>query len=533
MSGRCLLIGLDGATFSILDPLMEDGVMPFLKRFVESGTRAELRSVIPPLTPPAWTSIMTGRSPGHHGIVDFFTFESPDTRYVRFTNSSHVKCETVWSMVSRHGLTATTLNFPLMAPPRPIAGHVVPGWVLWRYLRHYCYPAGLYDRLKGLPGFLAKELAMNIDVEQKAVEGCAQEEQEEWAQFHIRRERQWFEILTYLMRTEPSHLTAIVFDGVDKLQHLFWRLLDPACRTGRLSPREEGLRRLCLDYFRQLDGFIAEAVALAGEDANVFFVSDHGFGPSSDIFYVNQWLHQHGYLKWAGSGAPNEQASGALGLNLGTIGSLDTLIDWSGTTAYMRTPSGYGIHICVAGRRGKEGVPPADYLPFRQKLTDALRAFQDPATGQPVVTRVWTREEAFPGALEDVAPDLTFELRDGGAPSTVQSDVVLRRRADTIGSHRPDGIFLARGPAVGSGIRLPQTSVLDVTPILLYTLGIPVPEDLEGQVPVDLFEPAFIRTRSVMKGGPTVPPDPFPSVAVEGEGEEEVIARLRALGYVD
>ncbi|MBZ0168031.1 Type I phosphodiesterase / nucleotide pyrophosphatase [Candidatus Methylomirabilis lanthanidiphila] len=533
MSGRCLLIGLDGATFSILDPLMEEGVMPFLKRFVESGTRAELRSVVPPLTPPAWTSIMTGRSPGNHGIVDFFTYESPDTRYVRFANSSHVQCETVWSMASRHRLTSTTLNFPLMAPPRPIAGHVVPGWVLWRYLRHYCYPAGLYDRLKGLPGFLAKELAMNIDLEQKAVEGCAQEEQEEWARFHIRRERQWFEILTWLMRTEPSHLTAIVFDGVDKLQHLFWRLLDPACRAERLSPRDEGLRRLCLDYFRQLDGIIAEAVTLAGEDANVFFVSDHGFGPSDNIFYVNSWLHQNGYLKWAGNGAPNEQAAGALGLNLGMIGSMDRLIDWSGTTAYARTPSSYGIHICVAGTRGEEGVPPADYLPFRQRLADALRAFTDPATGQPVVTRVWTREEAFSGPLADIAPDLTFALRNGGAPSTVPSDTALHRRAETIGSHRPEGIFLARGPAVANGASLPQISVLDATPILLYALGIPVPEDLEGRVPPGLFKPAFVTTHPIMMGGPTIPPETFPSVAVEGEGEQEVMARLKALGYVD
>jgi predicted AlkP superfamily phosphohydrolase/phosphomutase len=533
MSGRCLLIGLDGATFSILNPLMEEGVMPFLKQFIEAGTRAELRSVIPPLTPPAWTSIMTGRSPGNHGVVDFFTYESPDTRYVRFTNSSHVECETVWSMVSRHRLTATTLNFPVMAPPRPISGHVVPGWVLWRYLRRYCYPDTLYDRLKSLPGFIAKDLAMNLDLEQKAVEGCAEEEQEEWVQFHIRRERQWFEILTYLMRTDPSHLTAIVFDGVDKLQHLFWRFLDPACLADRPSPREARIRQLCLDYFRQLDGFIAEAVALAGDDANVFFVSDHGFGPSNDIFYVNSWLHQNGYLKWAGNGPQNQEASGALGLNLGTIGSLDTLIDWSGTTAYARTPSSYGIHICVAGRRGEEGIPPAEYLPFRQKLADTLRAFKDPATGQPVVTRVWTREEAFPGALADIAPDLTFELWDGGAPSTVPSDTVLHRRPETIGSHRPEGIFLARGPAVANGALLPQISVLDVTPVLLYALRIPVPEDLEGRVPPDLFDPAFVRTHPVMMGGPTLPPETFPSVAVEGEGEQEVIARLKALGYVD
>ena len=69
---KTLLIGLDGATFSILDPLVRDGVMPFLGRFMAQGVRGNLRSVIPPLTPPAWTSLMTGRSPGYPGDLRFF-----------------------------------------------------------------------------------------------------------------------------------------------------------------------------------------------------------------------------------------------------------------------------------------------------------------------------------------------------------------------------------------------------------------------------------------------------------------------------
>ena len=99
---RTLLIGLDGATFSILDPLMDSGGMPNLKRLVESGVRAELNSVIPALTPPAWTSLMTGRSPGNHGIFDFLRFElRSGSRQLRVLDSDDVAVPTVWSLLAR------------------------------------------------------------------------------------------------------------------------------------------------------------------------------------------------------------------------------------------------------------------------------------------------------------------------------------------------------------------------------------------------------------------------------------------------
>ena len=126
MTARVVLIGLDGGTFATLDVLMEEGVMPFLKGFLASGVRGELLSVIPPLTPPGWASLITGRTPGNHGVMDFFRFESSESRYIRLVDSRDIKCETIWSIISRQGLRATVLNFPLMTPPRPLSGNMVP-----------------------------------------------------------------------------------------------------------------------------------------------------------------------------------------------------------------------------------------------------------------------------------------------------------------------------------------------------------------------------------------------------------------------
>jgi len=80
------------------------------------------------------------------------------------------------------------------------------------------------------------------------------------------REQRWFDILSYLMEEEPADLTAVLFDGVDKIQHLCWRFLDPACRGAEPSSWERTIVELCEGYFRQIDGIIARIVERAGPE---------------------------------------------------------------------------------------------------------------------------------------------------------------------------------------------------------------------------------------------------------------------------
>jgi predicted AlkP superfamily phosphohydrolase/phosphomutase len=548
MNARAVLIGLDGATFSILDPLMDEGVMPRLKELMASGARAELLSVIPPLTPPAWTSLTTGRSPGNHGIFDFFRFEYQNDRYIKVADATDVGCETIWSLVSRQGLTATALNFPLTSPPRPISGYLVPGWVPWRYMRLACRPAGLYEQLKQLPGFDAQELAMDMGLDGKAIEGCQKEEDyESWIQFHIRREQQWFEILSHLMKEDPSDLTAVLFDGVDKLQHFCWRFLDPALLPSQPSAWERKVRELCLDYFRLIDDFVAEIVARAGSDATTVIASDHGFGASVEIFYLNTWLAENGYLAWTDAAAGELDGGGKLGLE--TMARRFYEVDWARTTAHSPTPSSNGIYIPRADGRGKGGVAPEEYEEFRRRLMESLRGFTCPRTGEPVVTNIWTREEAFAGPFMELAPDLTLGLRDGGFVSILPSETPLKQRREPTGTHRPEGVFVAAGPGIRRGARLERLSILDVAPLLIDALGLPIPEDLEGRVPKELYEPSWTAARRSSTGERTRSLEPprerareeleesgepgEPGEPGEEDGQEEIVQRLKALGYLE
>jgi predicted AlkP superfamily phosphohydrolase/phosphomutase len=530
------IIGLDGATFTVLDHLMHDGTMPFLRTLVEGGVRAPLLSTANPLTPPAWTSLMTGRTPGHHGVFDFArVVRQEGIPRSRLSTSRDVAVETIWAIASRHGRRVTTLNFPLTYPPRPINGSLVPGFVRWRHLKRSLWPTDLYESLARLPGFNVKELALDWELERKALQALPAGEYEGWIRFHIRRERQWMEIIRWLFDNRPADLFAIMFDGTDKLQHLCWRFIDPACRQERPDAWETMVGGLILDYFRQLDGFIEEIVGRAGEGSRVFLASDHGFGQTTEIFYPNVWLQREGYLTW-------DATVGVVGndqLNIDGHRDPSSLFDWDRTTACTLTAGGSGIFIRQAAGTGRPGVPAAEYESFRRRLVERLREAKDDR-GRPYLEKVMTREEAWPGPHNDRAPDILLVLRDGGSISVLNSGTVLKPREEVSGAHREAGIFIAHGTGIRRGTTIPALQIADVAAAALHSLGLAIPSDFEGNLPVAAYTGEFLSARPAVVGDPTQPPEPFPGqtgggteAQAEEQEEQAVLDRLKALGYIE
>jgi predicted AlkP superfamily phosphohydrolase/phosphomutase len=531
---KTVLIGLDGGTFDIFDPLMELGVMPFLRKFVTGGVRAQLRSTALPITCQAWPTLMTGRGPGSHGIFDFVRFERRRAgTFFTVTNARDLACETIWSMASRQSRRVTVLNFFAMWPPQPIDGYTMSGFVPWRHMKDAVHPPEAYPYLKELLMLNHKELAMDLDLERRSIQGLPPEEYLDWIDAHMRREQQWFRIVQHLMRTDPTDMTAIVFDAVDKLQHLCWRFIDTKFFPADPSPWERSVRERCLDYFHQLDDMIRQICGLAGSEARVFMASDHGFGPSVEVFYVNTWLHDNGYLRWSRAVAPDDRES------LTSEKPTDNVvnIDWHATTAYALTASSNGIWIRVASSEDPTGVPPERYQTFRQELIRRLLDYRDPHDGRQVVTRVLTREQAYPGVLCDTAPDLLLFLRDGGFVSVLNSAIPVTPRAQPVGTHRPNGIILASGRGIPRGAALEPQDIIDMAPTILYSLGLPAAADMEGHVAEALFEPVQLRAEPPRVGGPSQGGYHRHAVAARPNDEaaltSEITDRLKALGYIE
>ena len=152
------------------------------------------------------------------------------------------------------------------------------------------------------------------------------------------------------------------------------------------------------------------------------------------------------------------------------------------------------------------------------------------------MSEVYTRDEVFQGPHHDAAPDLTLILSDGGLVSILPSKETVSQRPAVSGSHRPVGVFGARGPAIRPGLVANELSILDIAPTVLYSLGLPVPDELQGRVPVEIYQEAVLKQHPVKKtaagtgGQGSTGSTPVPG---ELEDEETVLERLRELGYIE
>ncbi|RMD69056.1 MAG: hypothetical protein D6819_07945 [Gammaproteobacteria bacterium] len=280
------------------------------------------------------------------------------------------------------------------------------------------------------------------------------------------------------------------------------------------------MRALCLSYFRRLDGFIRHLVEKAGPDVRVFLASDHGFTATTEVVRINRYLADKGYLvfKKPGDDAPSQRRAN----------SPFAYLDWEKTLAYCPTPSSNAIYIRVAKAPGWPGIAPADYTAFRQRLMEDLRALKG-SRGEPVIADILTKESAFPGKAMDKAPDLTLVLRDHGFVSIRDLTPAVISRPHPAGTHHPEGIFIAWG----KGIRRQRGepfSIVDVAPTLLYSLGLPIPEDFQGRV-ASCFSPEFQAAHPPQKGPATQ------WQAVEAtpsqEDKQKILDQLAMLGYLE
>jgi len=546
---KVVIIGLDGGTYTVLDPLMAAGRMPNLARLIEKGVRGNLLSTIPPVTGPAWSSFMTGKGPGGHGLFDFVK-PATDGYSREIVNFTHIRSRTIWSILSDAGYRVGVVGVPVTYPPRAVKGFVVSGLLTPSIDSDYTYPSELADEIKEKFG----EYVLDI-VWQTYKEG----QEEPLLDLLHKCARQRWQVSLHLMKNKPWDVFMTVFVATDRIQHSLWRFL---CPEGELDERGRCLQEKIYEIYSEIDEGIGELMAAAGEDTNFMFMSDHGFGPLNGKFSVNTWLSELGLLNCDGllqsATRTRDQISGAvkgwirklvpMGIrkalkpanhkDSGRMKAYSFLnhVNWSETKAYSASNTEQGIYLNLKGREPQGIVEPGEeaeeIIAF---IIQELKAICHPRTGEPLVNHLYRREEIYRGPFAKNSPDIVFLLNDCEYIVDVQLNSSLftpiSQRTGS-GTHRLVGFFAGCGPCIKAGLELDSPRILDLAPTILAFMGVPIPSDMEGRVLENMF------TQEFFAGYELVHVDVDPSGAMGPTQEftrdeaQKVEKQLEDLGYI-
>ncbi|MDD5085429.1 MAG: alkaline phosphatase family protein [Candidatus Omnitrophica bacterium] len=426
--GRIIILGLDGATFKVIDPMIERGLLPNFKRLKGEGIWGNLRSNIHPITPSAWASIYTGLNPGKHGIYDFRRLNRSDYS-LNFVNGSARRGKPIWQVLSECGKKVGVVNIPLTYPPEKVNGFMVSGMDAPGNDCRYTYPEGFAGEIKSSIG----DYAIDVNGSCSSCEDYLTQVEDMFAKR--------VKLFRYVMETKKDlDFLFFVFVETDRLQHVLWKYIDPE-NPAYLLPEAAGYRRKIEDIYRRVDELIGSYYFSNPKDTALMIVSDHGFGPLKKDIYLNKWFEQIGLLKF------KDKNFGG-----GGISFLEN-IDWSKTKAYSYGFFG-NININLRGREAG-GIVKAgrEEKKIKELITKKATQLIDPETGKKVVDKVYLKEELYSGDFTALAPDMLFIVdnysytsRDGYESFTDNIfEEPMKHHKHAVphsGNHRIEGVFM-------------------------------------------------------------------------------------------
>jgi predicted AlkP superfamily phosphohydrolase/phosphomutase len=467
---RVLVVGLDCLAPDLVFERWRDR-LPTFARLMDEGVFGPLRSTDPPITVPAWASMLSGRDPGELGLYGFRNRRGHDYGPPAIATGSSVRHPRIWDLAGAAGLESLVVGVPPTWPPKPLRGRLVTDFLTPGTDGPFTFPEDLAARVDddaGGPylldavGFRGADPAALVD------------------EVTTMTERR-FRLFGTWLRERAWDFAMVMEIGVDRIHHGLWHHMDAdhVHYPGPGSPFEDAIR----DYYVRLDGWLSETMAAAGEGAHVLVVSDHGAQSMAGGVHLNAWLRQEGYLTV--TAGPDGEAPDRIppGTPLSRC-----RIDWRRTRAWA--DGGYcgRIYLNVAGREPEGSVPADAYEATRDALIAGFSALEG-FDGRPLAGTAVHRPESLYRTVTGIAPDLMVYLGDlkWRALGTVGGDWPVLSKVNDTGpdgaNHAMDGVFILRegGGAPAPGGRLEDLRIYDVFPTVLGLLGVPIPEGTLGE----------------------------------------------------
>ena len=507
-AARVVLVGVDGGSWNLIDPRMASGELPHLRALARRGVTGNLKSVKPLSSPAVWTSIATGRTPKEHGIRNFYA------------TGADIRVPTLWERLAGAGLRVGLYDYLMTWPPLDVpAGFVIPGW-LRRDDR--TVPPDVFARAGLEPYAYSLD---DVRAPDEILANCRRELAEKPGRF------------VRLVKAYDLDVAAVTFYSVDAASHRFWDDSFPEdFEEGKGKP-EERFRDVIPEILRATDRALGEIVASLGPEDTILIASDHGFRPQEAVRRVwatdaDGWIAR---TELDPNGDGFEVSTGFAFVIFRVVpgpfsereATMERLVELLHSA---RSPEGEALFraeiLDVAPR--PEGFARSWGSWLRQLGVRAFLWWNDVGFDQPAHGYVFGVPQG--DVLDRLWPDGRVRLGDETVPirEFTQAD-------DFSGTHHPIGIFIAAGARIQPKAERIDISVLDLAPLVYYLAGQPLPDDLEGALPVAALDPGGLAERPPQRVAASAAPRLHnrSSSAVGAAGDQEVTERLRSLGYVE
>ncbi|MFE5121593.1 alkaline phosphatase family protein [Streptomyces sp. NPDC056669] len=456
---KAVVLGIDGGSLDLIEPLVAEGALPVLGRLLADSAHGPTTTTWPAHTAPGWSTFVTARRPGGHGIYQFFDTQDP-VYGDRLVGTGDYGCDTAWEWFARQGWSVGLVNVPMSHPPRQVPGYQLT-WPLARTLR-YSEPPGLLGELaRAGAGFKADIAAMfrgDLSYAEAAVE-------------HVRARGR---TIQYVLRERPVDVFMAVITEIDRICHHYWHFADACHDRHTLPDRQEWADAIRATYVA-IDEVFGEILDVVGDETPVMLLSDHGFGPGRYNVAVNAVLAEAGLLATRPAATPP-----AAGDGLADWFRADGReVDFTRTRAYMPTPGCYAVNVNLAGRQ-RDGVV-TDPGPVLAEAAELLLGLRAPDTGEPVFAAALPRADAYPGPMTHAAPDLLLIPADEGVLASPAISGPLWRPSEQTGMHRYLGMWALRGTSLAPGRRTAPVALADLMPTLLAEAGLTFPAAVHGR----------------------------------------------------
>ena len=413
---RLVVIGIDGVPYTFLKQQTDNGRLPRLAEIFRTGDFRRMNSVHPTVSSVAWSSYMTGKDPGWHNIFGFVD-RTPNPFNLFIPTAKNMKAETLWESLSRQGKRVVVMNVPVTYPPRPVNGILIGGF-LGTEIDKIGYPPSINEKLR----------AMDYRIDVDAWKGREQDKAAFFQDLDVTLDKR-VEVAEHLMETEDWDFFQVHIMETDRINHFLWE---------HWASGAEPYGSAFLAFYERLDRHVGRLIDRIKDDPTTcsIIMSDHGFCSVKQEVYLNHWLEQEGYLTFDTAEPKNVKAMHPK------------------TRAYSLIPG--RVFVNLKGREEKGSVEASEVETLRDELAERLLTMTDPDSGDPIIQRVFRREEIYSGPCLDQAADLIAVPYDGYDLKGNVGTGKLTHKGELVGMHTYDdaSVFVsAEYPVKADGLK--------------------------------------------------------------------------------